>query len=108
MRFRVVLLLLALSLAGADQMKMSVEQLFSFLRSSIKLKQDDRQVADYVKKIKLSNRLEERAIEELQGEGLGPKTVQALHDLSAASASLPAPPPPPPKPAVVTIPPPGN
>jgi hypothetical protein len=107
MFFRVVALSLALSLSGAAQMSMSVEQLLSFLRSSIRLKQDDRQVADYVKKIKLSNRLEERTIEELQGEGLGPKTVQALHDLSAATASLPAAPPPAPKPVAAPIPPPG-
>src|SRR5207245_3410040 len=40
---------------------------------------------------------------ELQGEGIGPKTVQALRDLSEASASLPAAPPPaapPPKPVI--------
>src|SRR5438552_13800017 len=106
MFFRVVALALALSLSGIAQMRMSVEQLLSFLRSSIQLKQDDRQVADYVKKIKLSNRLEERTIEELQGQGLGPKTVQALHDLSGATASLPAAPPPAPKPVAVPIPPP--
>src|SRR5438128_5823519 len=53
MFFRVVALALALSLSGIAQMRMSVEQLLSFLRSSIQLKQDDRQVADYVKKIKL-------------------------------------------------------
>src|SRR5258706_5965146 len=74
MSFRVVALLLALCLSGAAEMRLSVEQLMSFLRSSIQLRQDDRQVADYVKKIKLPNRLEERTIEDLQGQGLGPKT----------------------------------
>ena len=106
MNFRVAALLLALSFTAGAQIRMSVEQLLSFLRSSIQLKQDDRQVADYIKKIKLSNRLDDRAIEELQGQGLGPKTVAALHDLSAATASLPPAPPPPPKPVVVPIPPP--
>jgi len=74
--------------------------------SSIQLKQSDQQVAEYVKKIKRSNRLDERVIEELQGQGLGPKTVEALHGLSEASAKLPAAPPPAPKPVIVLIPPP--
>ena len=90
MRIRVVLLIFAACLTVTAQTKMSVEQLVSFLRSSIKLKQEDKQVADYVKKIKLSNRLDARTIEELQGEGLGPKTVQALSALREASAGLPA------------------
>ena len=108
MRIRVVLLIFVSCLMVTAQMKLSVEQLVSFLRSSIKLKQDDKQVADYVKKVKLSNRLDARTIEELQGEGLGPKTVQALGDLREASNGLPAAAPPapapPPKPA---MPPPG-
>ena len=94
MRIRAVVLIFATCLTVTAQMKLSVEQLVSFLRSSIKLKQEDKQVADYVKKIKLSNRLDARTIEELQGEGLGPKTVQALSDLREASAGLPAAPPP--------------
>jgi hypothetical protein len=104
MRLRVVVLILAACLTAAAQMKLSVDQLVSFLRSSIKLKQEDRQVADYVRKIKLTNRLDARTIEELQGEGLGPKTVQALGDLREASTGLPAAPPPglapPPKPVM--------
>jgi len=104
MRIRVVLLIFASCLAVTAQTKLSVEQLVSFLRSSIKLKQDDKQVADYLRKINLSNRLDARMIEELQGEGLGPKTVQALGDLREASAGLPAAAPPapapPPKPAM--------
>jgi hypothetical protein len=106
MRVRVALLLLAACFTGAAQQRLSVEQLLSFLRSSIKLKQDDRQIADYLKKVKLTNRLDDRTIEELQGEGIGPKTTQALRDLRDASASLavPAPQAAPPKP--VPIPPP--
>jgi len=107
MRIRVVPLILTACLTVSAQMKMSVTQLVSFLRSSIKLKQEDRQVADYVKKIKLSDRLDARMIEELQGEGLGPKTVQALSDLREASASLPVAAPPSPVSMPVSIPPPG-
>jgi len=39
---------------------------------------EDRTLADYVKKIKLTDRLDDVTIENLQGEGIGPKTVQAL------------------------------
>jgi hypothetical protein len=106
MGFRVVALVAAISLAVSAQVNMSVEQLVSFLRSSIKLKQPDKQVADYVKKVRLSNRLDERLVEELQGQGLGSKTVEALHALSEASAKLPAAPPPAPKPVAAPIPPP--
>lgn len=106
MYLRVALLVFVLSFSGTAQMKMSVEQLVAFLRSSIHLKQDDRGVADYLKKIRLSERLDGRTVEELQGQGLGPKTVQALHDLIEASAALPAAPAPAPKPVVVEIPPP--
>ncbi len=61
----------------------------AFVRSAIRLKQDDRRVADEVLKIHLSNRLEARTIQELQHAGAGPKTVAALKKLSEASASLP-------------------
>jgi len=106
MKLRVLVLLFALSFIGSAQPRMSVEQLVKFVRSSIQLKQDDRTVSEYVKKIKLSDHLELRTVEELQGQGLGPKTVQALRDLSEASASLPAALPPAPLPVVVEIPPP--
>jgi hypothetical protein len=86
------------------QMKLTVEQLVSFIRSSIQLHHDDRKVADYVKKIKLSDRLDERMVEEMQGMGVGPITLSALRALSSASNGLPPPLPPPPKPIVVPIP----
>jgi len=94
-------------MATAQTRTMSVEKLVIFLRSSIKLKMDDKAVADYVRKIKLTDRLDDVTIETLQGEGVGPKAVQALKDLGTASQSLPAPPPPaPPPPKPKPIPPP--
>src|ERR1700689_2271301 len=94
-RLRRACLLLAMSASAAlAQRQMTVPQLVSFIRSSIQLRQDDHQVADVVRKIKLSNRLDGKTIEELQGMGAGPKTVAALKQLETASASL-APPPPP-------------
>jgi hypothetical protein len=89
--------------AGSAQMKMTADQLVSFIKSSIQLKQDDRKVADYVHKIKLTDKLEDRRVEELQGQGVGPKTIAALRELSEGSSSLPVtlpPPPPPPKPVI--------
>ena len=70
------------------QQTLTVDQLLSFVRSSIKLKQPDKEVAAYLSKLKLSEKLDERTIEDLQGEGAGPKTAAALSQLAAASASL--------------------
>ena len=97
---RRLFLALALSVTAAAQ-SMTVDQLVSFIKSSIQLKHDDRKVADYVKKIKLSNKLDARTVESLQGMGAGPSTVAALRLLVTESSSLPPPPPPAPKLVVV-------
>lgn len=91
-------------LAIGAEMSMTVEQLKEFVRSSVKMKYPDKQVADYLHKVRLSNQLDDRTIEDLQGEGAGLKTVAALRELRDASASLPVPPPP--KAQVVYVPPP--
>jgi hypothetical protein len=99
-----VLILVAL-LAAQAQNKMTVDQLVSFVKSSVQLRHDDRQIADYIKKnVKLSDRLSPRTVEDLQGLGAGPLTVNALKGLITESAALPVSPPPPPKPVVVGIP----
>ena len=85
---RIVGLVMAVALAAA-QTGRSVDELVSFIKSAIKLKQDDKKVADEVQKIRLTNRLDDRAVEELQHLGAGPKTVAALHKLAEASAGLP-------------------
>lgn len=91
---------------AAGERPMTAPQLVSFIRSSIQLHQDDHAVADVVKRIKLTNRLDAKTVEDLQGLGAGPRTVAALNQLVTASASLPEPPPPaPPKPVVVLQPP---
>jgi hypothetical protein len=46
-------------------------------------------VAKYLSKVTLSERLDDRTIEELQGEGLGARTVEALRNLRDASKDLP-------------------
>ncbi len=85
-----VCLFAALAGAASAQMKMSVEQLVTFVKSSVQLKEDDRKVAEIVKKIQLSNQLDAKTIESLQELGAGRLTVAALKTLRTDSASLPA------------------
>ncbi|MEP6963512.1 MAG: hypothetical protein ABI995_15635 [Acidobacteriota bacterium] len=91
--FRVLLLLAATVVLCLAQRPMNVAQLEQFIKSSIDLKQSDKQVADLVKTLKMTQRLDARAVEDLQGMGAGPRTVEALKLLSAASLTLAAPPP---------------
>jgi len=92
-KFRLLGLFLLFSLASFAQRPMSVAEVVSFIKSQIKSSGDDRTTADYLRKIKLTQHLEDRTVEELQGQGAGPLTVSALKKLAADSASLPAPPP---------------
>jgi hypothetical protein len=107
---RTLFLLLALSVAATAQTSMTVDQLVGFIKSSIQLKQDDRQIATFLKtkKVTLTNKLDARTVETLQGMGAGPQTVAALRLLITESAGLAAPPPPAPKPVVVGPPPPDS
>jgi len=102
-----LVLCLSLSLVSAQGMKMTVGQLKSVLRSSLQLKHPDKQIADYLKKISLTEQILEKDVEELQGEGLGPKASDALRVFIPITANLPTPakdpaiskaPPPPPMP----------
>ncbi|MGA2273869.1 MAG: hypothetical protein ABSH00_09965 [Bryobacteraceae bacterium] len=79
----------------APAQTMSVEKLRQFLESSAPMiKQgtmSDREMAAYLEKVKLTEKLDERQIEDFQGDmRIGPKTLQALRKLAAESASLPA------------------
>jgi hypothetical protein len=108
-RLHSAFLVLMAGLAAAADMRMSVDQLVTFIRSSIQLKQPDRQVAEYLRHVKLSNKLDDRTVEELQGLGAGAKTIAALKGLRDETARLPAPPPPPPpEPMPPSIPPPNS
>jgi len=104
-RLRLICLTFCMVLAIYAQRQMTIPQLQTFIKSAVSMKNDDRQVADAVRKLKLTNRLDARTVEELQGLGAGPRTMAALRELITATASLPAA-----EPvtgaAVVTIPPP--
>ena len=78
-----------------------MQQLATFLRSAAKMN-TDKDVATYLAGVKLSERLDDRTVEELQGLGIGPRALKALFKLRDESKGLPAAaplPPPPPKPA---------
>ena len=87
--FAALALICAMSLSA--QMKLSVEQLLSFVKSSVKLKHPDAQVALYLKKVNLTEKLPAGKIEELLAGGMGPKTYEQLQAMVTATASLPAP-----------------
>jgi hypothetical protein len=105
---RLAAVLLAGCLAAAGQTALTVDQLVGFIKSSVHLKHPDRQVASYLKSCKMTERLEDRTIEELQGLGAGPRTLEALRQMRDASEQLPAAKPsaPPPKPSAIPPPPP--
>jgi hypothetical protein len=99
-----IILLVALTWSANAQMKMNVQQLREFLVSSVKLKQPDKQVAQYLKVVTLTNKLDEDTYSSLLGLGIGDKTAGALRSLFDASRTLAAAPPPPVKPAAKPIP----
>lgn len=88
---RLSIVLLCFTLVVAGQMKFTVEQLVSFVKSSVKLKHPDAQVAAYLKKVMLSEQLPPGKIEDLLATGMGPKTYDQLQLMVSATASLPLP-----------------
>ena len=103
MRYRLLAAVFVVCLVAAAQ-TLNLQELVSFVQSSEKLikegKQTDAELAKYLAKVKLSERLEDRVIEELQSQGIGAKTLQALQalrdrtkDLMAAKPIVPQAPP---------------
>src|SRR5579872_5302185 len=106
MRYRLMAAFFAVCLAAMGQ-ALSVEKLVAFLQSSEKLiaqgKMSDRELAKYLSTVKLTERLDDRTIEEIQGFGkIGPNTLHALEALrdrtQALAIAKPIVPPAPPKP----------
>jgi hypothetical protein len=94
MRYRLLAAVFAACLVAMGQ-SLSVEKLVAFLQSSEKLikegKMTDRDLANYLTKVKLTERLDDRTIEEIQGFGkIGPKTLQALASLRDRTQALAA------------------
>lgn len=103
-----LIVLTATLLTAAGEMNLTVAQLEMFIRSAVELKQPDRQVAEYLRHVKMREKLDDRTIEDLQSLGAGPKTVAILRELGDASGSLPVAAPLPPKPVYVPPPPPSS
>ncbi len=99
----------ALTLSCLAQESVTVSQLIEFIKSSIKQKLPDKEVAAEVAKLHLTQKLEDQTIEDLQTAGAGPRTVAALTHMADLSAKLPtAPPPAPTKPVATGGPPPSE
>ena len=80
-------------LAMGQNNRMSVEKLIAFVQSSEKIiKEDktmtDKQLADFLNRVKLTEKLEPRVIEDLQALDLGPLTLRALEKLRVESQTL--------------------
>jgi len=73
------------------QVPMTLEKLTAFIKSSVELKQSDKQVAAFLKTAKLSERLDAAAVEDLIRFRVGPNTLAALKVLSETSKGLPEP-----------------
>ena len=86
----------------------TVDQIKQFVTSAVQLKNPDKEVAETLRKMKLSERLDLDTVETLQNKGAGPKTVAVLKELATQSASLPTALPPAPKPVPVLPPPPSS
>jgi hypothetical protein len=74
------------------QTQMNVEQMADFIRSELALRQhSDRQIAAEVRKLQLTEKLADKTILDLQAQGAGPKTVEALRFLRDETAGKTAP-----------------
>jgi hypothetical protein len=89
-----------LAVAASAQDTLTVPKLIEFVQSSIKSKLPDKDIAAYLSKVVLTQKLEDQTIEDLLNAGAGPRTITALTHLADVSAKLPSPPPPPPPPKV--------
>src|SRR5215469_16656634 len=88
-RLRTIFALIVFSVAAAyAQRQMTVAQLVDFIKSSVQQHNDDKKVADFVKTIKLTNRLDDATVEQLQNAGAGARTIAALRALTDSTANL--------------------
>ena len=86
---RCIGLLLCFGLLLQAQLQMNLQQLADFVRSELALRQhSDKQIGAAIKKLKLTERLTDKTILDLQAQGAGPKTVEALQALRDETASM--------------------
>jgi hypothetical protein len=90
MQLRFLMVGLFAAASALAQLSMTVKMVQGFVRSSAEQKLPDRQVADQLRKVKMSEKLDDADIEAVLSAA-GPKTVEALKALRDASANLSAP-----------------
>ena len=90
MRIRICLpvVFVALVVQAGTQLDMNIDQLKQMVTSSIALKHDDKTVAEYLKHVHLTERLNDEAIEQLISMGVGARTIKALQELRDQSEKL--------------------
>jgi hypothetical protein len=86
---RIGWLLLLTPLATLAQSTLTTDEVEAFVRSSIRLRHADQDVAAYLQAVRLRDRLDETLIGELKAIGAGPGTLDALRALRRASQTLP-------------------
>src|ERR1035441_7129605 len=93
MRYRLFAVVFAVCLA-ATAGTLSVDQLYSFVRSSVQSikegKQTDKETADFLATTKLTERLDDRSVEQMESLGIGPRTLAAPRRLRDQSQTLAA------------------
>jgi hypothetical protein len=89
------------------QRKMAASDVVTFVRNTVKT-QPDKDVAEFMKRVSLSDRLTDDDLERCIAAGAGPRTLQVLKDLANKSESLPVTAREPPKPVPVGPPPPSK
>jgi hypothetical protein len=87
------LFLVSILAMGQNNNVMSVEKLIAFVKSSEKIIKEertmtDKQLAEFLSKVKLTEKLEPHVIEDLEALDLGPMTRRALEKLRVDSANL--------------------
>ena len=89
---RTLVCVLAVVFLAMGQQTLTVQKLIEFVKSQVQLikqkKGTDKELAASLGSIRLSEKLDDVVIEDLQGAGAGPLTVRALQKLQAQSAGL--------------------
>ena len=93
MRYRLLAGLLALGALAVSQTKpLTIRELIAFVKNNQQFikerKSTDRDTAKFLASVKLSEKLDESVIEDLQGAGVGPQTIKALERLRDQSQNL--------------------
>jgi hypothetical protein len=89
MKSRLILLILMCSLLLSAQTQMNLQEFADFVRSELALKRStDKQMAAEIRKIELTEKLTDKTIIDLQAQGAGPKTVDAMKELRDKTKDL--------------------